>query len=964
MRKLNSLLIAVFIVFSASAENSEKILKNARANQIVEGSELVRMKDYTDVPNFVKFKKGHEVKLTNLDSWLLQFYDNTSSLSIELVGEESDELGFVHYRYQQTYKGTPIEYTQYIAHVKNGKIVSLNGELYSDVKAAGQVGIDEITALNKALDEIGAEKYKWELPAEEEFLKREQNDPNATFFPDGELTVCPVNGDFYNGDLRLAYKFNIYAQEPLYRADVYVDAITGDVIFENNRICHASVTATANTAYSGSQTIITETDAAGYRLDDQTRGNGIRTWDMQNGTTYSNAIDITNSTTTWNLTGLDQYGLDAHWGSEMTYDYYFINHGRNSIDGSGFALNSYVHYDNNYANAFWDGQRMTYGDGNSTYTALTTVDIAGHEITHGLTNFTANLVYQDESGALNESFSDIFGNSIEFYAKGAGGSSWKVGEEISSGSPIRDMKNPKNEGDPENYLGTNWYTGTNDNGGVHTNSGVQNFWYYLLVEGTSGTYTNDFSDTVSITGIGWTKASEIAFRNLTVYMTSSSQYSDARFYAIQSAQDLFGGCTPELKATTNAWFAVNVGPRYVNGVVSDFAAQDTTECVIPATFNFTNNSSNSKSYKWDFGDGSPVDTNLNPSHTYTSAGTYSVELIADGGSCGSDTTKKTTYISVNPPTAPVGTNDSICPNNTATVTATGSGNLKWYNSSSGGGVIGTGTSYTTPVLTSSTTYYVEDEVAPAPQYLGAVDNSIGTGRYFEYDQHLIFDAYTNFTLVSVHVYSDRPQNRTIELRDNSGTVLQDTTIYIQDNSTSGGGRITLNFDVQPGTDYQLGVSGNNAWLYRNSSGPTYPYTISGVASITGSSASTGGYYYFFYDWEVQERPCVSSRTPVEAHVKNCTPTGQEELSSGLKYNVYPNPVREKLNIDLTLVNDEPVTLEIFDVNGRIVEQINQADLAAGTHHYEVDVSDLSKGVYNCKLTTSSTTMVKRVVVSR
>ena len=127
---------------------------------------------------------------------------------------------------------------------------------------------------------------------------------------------------------------------------------------------------------------------------------------MNQGTSYGNAVDFTDGDNFWNNTSnLDNYATDAHWGAEMTYDYFFSMFNRNSIDGNGFALVSYVHYGNNYSNAFWDGQRMTYGDGNNN--PFTALDITGHEITHGLTNFTANLVYQNESGALNESFSDI-----------------------------------------------------------------------------------------------------------------------------------------------------------------------------------------------------------------------------------------------------------------------------------------------------------------------------------------------------------------------------------------------------------------------------------------------------------------------------------------------------------------------------------------------------------------------------
>jgi Zn-dependent metalloprotease len=131
---------------------------------------------------------------------------------------------------------------------------------------------------------------------------------------------------------------------------------------------------------------------------------------------------------------------------------------------------------------------MTYGDGNgTTFTPLTAIDITAHEIAHGLTSNTSNLVYSNESGALNESFSDIFGVSVESFANN-NTLNWIIGEDATpNGNGIRNMSNPNAFADPDTYLGTNYYTGTQDNGGVHTNSGVQNFWYYLLTVGGTGT---------------------------------------------------------------------------------------------------------------------------------------------------------------------------------------------------------------------------------------------------------------------------------------------------------------------------------------------------------------------------------------------------------------------------------------------------------------------------------------------
>ena len=371
---------------------------------------------------------------------------------------------------------------------------------------------------------------------------------------------------------------------------------------------------------------------------------GVITLNLNNATTYGNAVDFTDTDNYWNNVNAqqDEIATDAHWGAEVTYDYYDSIHNRNSIDGNGFTLYSYVHFDNNYANAFWDGQRMTYGDGDGNISALTALDIAGHEVSHGLTNFTADLIYQNESGALNESFSDIFGTAIEFFGKPSV-ANWNIGEDI--GAAFRSMSSPNLFGDPDTYQGTNWYTGTADNGGVHTNSGVQNKWFYILSQGESG--VNDHGDAYNVTGLGIIEASKIAFRNLTVYLTPSSNHNEARFYAIQSAIDIYGPCSPEVKATTDAWYAVGVGQPYVPYVLSDFTPSAPTACVAPLSVAFLNTSVNGINFTWDFGDGGNS-TDVHPQHTYTSNGVYNVTLIADGGTCGIDTIEIDSAIQIGP----------------------------------------------------------------------------------------------------------------------------------------------------------------------------------------------------------------------------------------------------------------------------------------------------------------------------
>ena len=220
------------------------------------------------------------------------------------------------------------------------------------------------------------------------------------------------DGDI-NKELVLSYKFDIYASEPLSRTDVYINASSGEVVWSQNKLHNTDVTGTANTQYSGSKTITCDSYSGSYRLQETGRGNGIQTYTLNNGTSTGSAYDITSSSTTWDYChSTSKAALDAHWGAEMTYDYFLNEHGRNSIDDNGMIIKSYVHYGTNVVNAYWDGSAMLYGDGSSN--PLTTIAIVGHEITHGITEYTAGLIYQGTSGALNESFSDIFGVTIDF----------------------------------------------------------------------------------------------------------------------------------------------------------------------------------------------------------------------------------------------------------------------------------------------------------------------------------------------------------------------------------------------------------------------------------------------------------------------------------------------------------------------------------------------------------------------
>lgn len=767
---------------------------------------------------------------------------------LKQISKESDHLGFTHIRYQVSFNSIPVFGKILVAHLKDHKLQSINGELFAFAAPTAVFSISEASALRFAIAKVGAKKYKWENKEEEQFMAKTLNDPTFSYQPKAEKVFL-----LHNGTLHSAYKFNIYAEEPLYRGDVFVDASTGKILNELNHICTVNTPGTAATKYSGTQTITCDFANNQHTLRETVRGLGVETYNLFNTTNYA-LNNFTSTTSTWSLSAFDQGALDAHWGAERTYDYYLNVHNRNSINNAGFKLVSFVHYSTNYQNAFWDGQRMTYGDGGGSYKIFTALDVCGHEISHGLTSNTSNLMYQNESGALNESYSDIFGASIENFARPTNWN-WKIGEDLTnSGNGLRTMANPNQFGDPDTYGGTNWYTGTADNGGVHTNSGVSNYWYYLLTQGGSG--TNDLGNTFSVTGIGFNSASRIAFRALTVYYTPTTNYATARLLSIQAAKDLFGDCSNEAIQTINAWHAVGIGNKFTPGVIgSDFKADAQNLCSLPATVNFTNLTPYATSYVWNFGDGSPVSTASNAVHTYTAGGTFNVKLKAVGCNNLSDSITKPSFITINIAPSPQLSTVIACVNLPATLTATGNNNVQWFDSP-GGNIIGTGTTITTPLVNSPVTYYAANAI-PNTSVSGGMPSPTGGGYLTSNTPYQIFDVVQSGTLNSVVVYAGGPGTRTVELRDASNQVLYAIPFPL----TAGANTLQLWIPLQVGTNYRLALSPGNSNLYRSNLGVNYPYSIGGCVNITGSNAGQTTYYWF-YKWVVTREDCLSPLVPV------------------------------------------------------------------------------------------------------
>ncbi len=553
MQKIISL-FCVFLIISVNliAQNQ----KNIHFEKIaIEGSTLewmeVKSEQNLDVNTLVKEQK----KALNLQE----------NDALELTKVEIDQLDWGHYDYQQTYKGIRVEGAKYKLHTQNDRVKKGNGQLVENINVDVNTTFSSEEAIEIALVDCAAQKYAWEDNVHQEFLGLDD-----TSGPEVTLVLYDPTYSNNGANYRLAYKIDVYSIEPYARYYAYVDAHTGKLFDKMTQIIECNSPGTALTNYHGVTSITTDAFNGSYRLHDCTRGQGIETYQITSIAGNSVAIaDVIendgNNDNNWTSNDLiTKTACEGHKGAELTYDYFYETHSRDSYDDAGAILRSLVNY-GNVSNAFWTGNFMVYGNGDgSNYGPMTALDIIAHELAHAITQYTAALVYRYESGALNESFSDIFGTLVEF-AKDPNGGDWSIGEDAHLiGTGLRDMADPNSKNQPMAYEGLHWWDQiacsagqNNDYCGVHFNSGVQNHWFYLLVTGGSG--TNEFGTNYSVSSIGLDAAAAIVYRNLTVYLTPTSNYADARQGSIQAAEDIYGIGSNEVQQVINAWCAVNVG---------------------------------------------------------------------------------------------------------------------------------------------------------------------------------------------------------------------------------------------------------------------------------------------------------------------------------------------------------------------------------------------------------------------
>ncbi|MGG1676076.1 M4 family metallopeptidase [Neobacillus sp. NRS-1170] len=500
----------------------------------------VNWKKGQTVPSFVHGKLS--TKALNDKAAVKQFLKENKELyqldadkDLTLLGVQKDELGTTHYDFVQSVQGIPVDGAKFKVHTdKNGIVTAVNGDVFPEAssyfKGALKAQLSKADALDKAWKSINLSK--------KDTLTNAEVDPTGKKVEDtaekAELVVYKKTNDFY-----LAYKTNLQFIQP-YGANwvVYVDAVNGNILNSYNAVADGAATGSGYGVLGDYKTFNTYFSNSTYYLYDVTKPmtGVIETRTAQNRTLLPGNYSVDPD----NLFNAVSQGadVDANYYAGKVYDYYKNTFNRNSFDNNGATIRSSVHYSRNYNNAFWNGQQMVYGDGDGVqFRPLSgALDVVAHELTHAVTERTAGLEYQYQSGALNESISDTFG---VFLDKG----DYLMGEDVytpqKSGDALRSLSNPTLYGQPDHM--NNYVNTTSDNGGVHTNSGIPNKAAYL-----------------TINSLGTSVAEKIYYRALTVYLAPQSDFSDARAALLAAAADLYGTGSTQYNAVANAWSQVGV----------------------------------------------------------------------------------------------------------------------------------------------------------------------------------------------------------------------------------------------------------------------------------------------------------------------------------------------------------------------------------------------------------------------
>lgn len=509
---------------------------------------------------------GPTDRATAVDNAAAALVDRAAALGLTSAQDTSvsdvvvDKDGAQHVRYDRTYRRLPVLGGDFVVHLApDGTFRS------ADRATRAAISLPSTTAKVSASEAAGVAVKALRAAHPGDALKQVEAEPR--------LVV-----DALHGAPRLAWRTHAAGLDPLgnpVALTALTDARTGVRIDAWDTM--ESVTGDGTSLYSGTVPLETTPSGSGYQLKDATRGHthtidaADRTDTCTGGTCGGVPVTpFTDDDNHWGSgTTADRStaAVDAQYGSDMTWDYYKDVHGRNGIADDGKGSFNRVHYGKNLSNAFWSDSCfcMTYGDGNGTHFGpLVGLDVAAHEMSHGVTSRTAKLVYSGESGGLNEATSDIFAMLVEFHTGNAQDpGDYLIGEKVVrpglGRAAMRFMDRPSKDGGSADY-----WSSSVGRLGVHSSSGVANHFAYLLAEGSGAKtingvgYDSETFDGSTVTGIGRAKLGAIWYRALTVYMTSSTNYAGARTATLNAARDLYGADSTEYGTVAAAWSAVNV----------------------------------------------------------------------------------------------------------------------------------------------------------------------------------------------------------------------------------------------------------------------------------------------------------------------------------------------------------------------------------------------------------------------
>lgn len=514
-------------------------------------------------PGFFK-KYGSALRLTAADE-------------MRQVKINKDPMGYTHFRFNQYYKNIRIANAEYIVHInKKGLAYVANGRYVRSMNRNVAYKLTSTQALDKALGKIKATRYKWQDKYWEQEIKERTKNPDTSYYPKGELiwTKDLSNDNWQASNFRLAYQFDIFASAPRISRRLEIDANTGEVINDIPLELNCTPT-TVNTIWNGSRSISTQLyDFINYRLSDDCDATNYWVRDFNFNfidETYSPVEILSSNNNSWSSNNNQIFGGSVLWALRSSGNYFkntFARNGWNDNNGQVYGyVNAYFLCQDIFGNVYPCSDNASFnpstgemfvglGSSGTLANSYGTLDIIGHEFTHGVTGTTAELVYSGESGAINESLSDIFGTVIESITLNTN-NDYLMGEDRTSGA-IRSLSNPNQYSQPDTYQGTYWYTGAADYGGVHTNSGVMNYWFYLISNGGSG--TNDKGNAFTVTSISSSEAAFITYQSY-YFMTSTTNYTDVRNATLASAKTYYGNCSNEAYQIANAWYAVGVGNK-------------------------------------------------------------------------------------------------------------------------------------------------------------------------------------------------------------------------------------------------------------------------------------------------------------------------------------------------------------------------------------------------------------------